>query len=138
MGVGGSGGGVSEATHLGISASIGFNFTYKECLVVHPSDMHLIWAIGRTLVIKSINSEQNTYLKGHEGRITQIAMSKSGSLIATGEQMAAGLQSAIIVWDFENRDMLYRVRYHLEAIQGLSFSCDERYLVSLGGIQDGN
>ena len=34
--------------------------------------------------------------------------------------------------------MLYRVRYHNETIQALSFSCDERYLVSLGGIRDGN
>ena len=34
--------------------------------------------------------------------------------------------------------MLYRVRYHNEAIQALSFSCDEAYLVSLGGIRDGN
>ena len=34
--------------------------------------------------------------------------------------------------------MLYRVRYHNEAIQALSFSCDESCLVSLGGIRDGN
>ena len=46
--------------------------------------------------------------------------------------------SAVIVWDFEARDMLYRVRYHNESIQALSFSCDESYLVSLGGLRDGN
>ena len=46
--------------------------------------------------------------------------------------------SAVIVWDFESRDMLYRVRYHNESVQALSFSCDEAYLVSLGGLRDGN
>ena len=46
--------------------------------------------------------------------------------------------SAVIVWDFEARDMLYRVRYHNESIQALSFSCNESYLVSLGGLRDGN
>jgi len=80
--------------------------------VIHPSDMHFIWAVGRTIVIKSIEREQNTYLKGHEGRICQIAISKSGALLATGELMGAGQVSAVIVWDFEAKDMLYRVRYH--------------------------
>ena len=52
--------------------------------------------------------------------------------------MAQGTVVAVIVWDFEQRDMLYRVRYHQETIQALSFSCDESYLISLGGISDGN
>ena len=34
--------------------------------------------------------------------------------------------------------MLYRVRYHTEMIQALSFSFDDAYLVSLGGIKDGS
>ena len=48
---------VSPSQHLGISASIGFNATYKDCMVIHPSDMHFIWAVGRTIVIKSIEQE---------------------------------------------------------------------------------
>ena len=52
--------------------------------------------------------------------------------------MPAGFQAALIVWDFEQRDMLFRVRYHRETIQTLTFSCDELYLISLGGIKDGN
>ena len=106
----------SQSTHLGISASIGFNFTYKDCMVVHPSDLHMIWATGRTVFIKSIDSERNQYLKGHDGRICQIAISPSGALLATGEQMAPGFQAAVIVWDFDKRDMLFRVKYHREVI----------------------
>lgn len=34
--------------------------------------------------------------------------------------------------------MLYRVKYHLSRIQALSFSCNDEYLVSLGGKDDGN
>ena len=52
--------------------------------------------------------------------------------------MSQNVVSAVIVWDFEQRDMLYRVRYHNETIQALSFSCSESYLISLGGITDGN
>ena len=52
--------------------------------------------------------------------------------------MAPGFQAAVIVWDFEKRDMLFRVKYHREAIQTLTFSCNDMYLLSLGGLKDGN
>jgi hypothetical protein len=39
--------------------------------------------------------------------------------------MAPGFQAAVIVWDFEKRDMLFRVKYHREAIQALTFSCND-------------
>lgn len=52
--------------------------------------------------------------------------------------MGPEIVSAVIVWDFDQRDILYRVRFHSEAVQALSFSCDDTYLVSLGGIKDGN
>lgn len=44
-------------------------------MIVHPSDMHFLWAQGNVLVIKSIGQENNTYLKGHQGKITTIALS---------------------------------------------------------------
>lgn len=44
----------------------------------------------------------------------------------------------MIVWDFATHDMLYRVKFHKQKIQALSFSCDDQYLVSLGGKVDGN
>jgi WD40 repeat protein len=52
--------------------------------------------------------------------------------------MGPGFQVAIIVWDFNSLEMLYRVRYHKEAIIALSFSFDEKYLLSLGCKNDGN
>jgi len=42
------------------------------------------------------------------------------------------------VWDFEARAILYRVKFHKNRIQALSFSCSDVYLVSLGGQSDGN
>jgi len=99
-----------------VSASIGFNCVGKDCIAIHPSDMHFLWAQGKTIVIKSVEEPDNSYLKGHEGNICIIRLSKSGNLIASGDTQAAGIQSAVIVWDFKDKDMLYRVRYHIESI----------------------
>lgn len=85
---------------LNISASIGFNNQHKDSVVVHPSDMHFLWAQGCVLVVKSIGQENNTYLKGHEGRICTITCSKNGALVATGESHNSGFNAAIIIWDF--------------------------------------
>jgi WD40 repeat protein len=101
-----------ETPSLNITASIGFNRSRKDCMIVHPSDMHFIWASGKLLVIKSIGKEQNTYLKGHEGYICNISCSKNGDRIATGEQVDSGALAALIVWDFSNKERLFRVRYH--------------------------
>lgn len=91
---------MDQSPSLNITASIGFNRSKKDCMMIHPSDMHFIWAQGCLLVIKSIGCDQNTYLKGHEGHIYTIVCSKSGDLIATGEQVGSGVQASLIVWDF--------------------------------------
>jgi hypothetical protein len=43
-----------DETSLNITASIGFNRTNNYTMVIHPSDMHFLWAQGRLLVVKSI------------------------------------------------------------------------------------
>lgn len=76
----------SNENVLKISASIGFNACSATSVVVHPSDMHLLWAQGNVIVIKSIGADSNTYLKGHDGCICAIACSRDGRLLATGEE----------------------------------------------------
>lgn len=49
-----------------------------------------------------------------------------------------GFQAEIIIWDFESRAMMHRLKLHKVLIQSLSFSCNELYLASLGGQDDKN
>ena len=53
--------------------------------------MYFFWAQGKTIVIKSVEEPDNSYLKGHEGNISIITLSKTGNLIASGETKAAGV-----------------------------------------------
>lgn len=89
-------------------------------------------------MIKSVGQDQNTYLKGHEGRVILLTCSKDGRMFASGEILGPGFMAAVIVWDFESKEMMYRVRVHKEAIQALSFNCDSKFLVSMGGLVDTN
>jgi len=49
-----------------------------------------------------------------------------------------GFQADIIVWDFESKALLYRLKLHKVLIESLTFSKNELYLSSLGGVEDKN
>eukprot|EP00347_Sterkiella_histriomuscorum_P019026 403343251 len=129
-----------ENFEIDIIASIGFQSQYKDCFAIHPTNDFCIYAVGSNVVIKSLlvdNSFQ--YLKGHEGRVCAITVSQSGKLLASGEELSdQGFQAALIVWNFFDKEMLYRVKFHKQRVQAFSFSCNDQYLVSLGGKVDGN
>lgn len=95
---------------------------------MHPSEDYVVYSLGSIIVIKSlVDLNQGTqYLKGHEGQICVMITSKSGKLLGTGEQVNdPGFQAALIVWDFYTKEMLYRVKFHKQKIQAMSFSCDD-------------
>ena len=100
--------------------------------------MHILWATGSTIVIKSVDKPTNRYLKGHDGPVVGICCSQDGKLLATGEQQYPDVQAALIVWDFDTFEMVFRVRYHRDCVHTLSFNCDSRYLISMGSIHDNN
>lgn len=83
-------------------------------MVIHPSEMHMIYSVGALLVVKSVDSENDKYLRGHYSNITYVTCSKNGSLIGSGEahDPESDDSAALIVWDFQQLEILYRVRYH--------------------------
>lgn len=130
----------SAAEYMQLESNIGLNCISKNCLLIHPSETFMIFALGSMVVIKSVNDEKDKYLRGHSAIVNCLAVSKRGNLIASGEahHYSSEETASLIVWDFQNQQILYRVRYHKQMIQSLSFSCDESYLVSVGGAKDGN
>ena len=108
-------------------------------MAIHPSEMHMLYGVGSMLVIKSVDSEDR-YMSGHSSIINYITVSNSGNLVATGESFDPSSEesAALIVWDFNTLEILYRVRYHKQAVYSLSFNCDDGLLGSIGGVKDGN
>mmetsp|Transcript_52386 Transcript_52386/g.60172 ORF Transcript_52386/g.60172 Transcript_52386/m.60172 type:complete len:666 (-) Transcript_52386:64-2061(-) len=121
---------------LEISAVIGFKGTVPEGLILHPDNEHLLFPLGSTVVVRHILSRSQTFLRGHDNQISVIAVSPTGKYVASGQKTFMGFQADIIVWDFEERSLLYRLKLHKVAIQSLTFSFNELYLASLGGQDD--
>lgn len=71
--------------YLEIEGNIGINCRTSNCMVIHPSELHMIYAVGSLLVVKSVDSDHDKYLQGHSSRINYITISKHGNLMGSAE-----------------------------------------------------
>ena len=121
---------------LELGAVIGFTGQVIQGLILHPDNEHLIYPLGSTIVIRHVVSRVQSFLRGHDQRVSCISVSRSGNLLASGQQTHMGFQAEIIIWNFYSKSVIYRMKLHKVMIQSLSFSNDEAYLASLGGQDD--
>lgn len=107
-----------------------------EGLILHPDNEHILFPLGSTIIIRHIISRNQSFLKGHDNEITAIAVSKSGKFVASGQRTFQGLKADIIVWNFADRSVFQRLSMHKVCINSLAFSPSDRFLGSVGGLED--
>ncbi|CDJ48002.1 WD domain, G-beta repeat-containing protein, putative [Eimeria brunetti] len=122
-----------QADELRLSAVIGINGTYKRCVVMHPDNQRLIFALGYSVVVRDLKCSSETFLCGHDNRVTCIAVSKDGKYLASGQMTHPGFVADIIIWSLEDLVELGRLSFHKVSVECLDFSCDGKFLASLGG-----
>lgn len=122
---------------LHLQNMIGFGGAVPSGLKVHKDQKHLVYSVGCTIVIEDITSGRQEFLSGHTNNVSCIAVSKSGRYIASGQVTHMGYQADIIIWDFNTKSMYCKLVLHRNDVGALAFSPNDKYLVSLGGQDDG-
>jgi hypothetical protein len=56
----------------------------------HPNGTHLVYALGSTVIIKSLVDGAQSFLTGHTGVVSALALSACGRFIASGQQSLMG------------------------------------------------
>ncbi|NXJ65043.1 CFA52 protein, partial [Rostratula benghalensis] len=107
-------------------------------LICHPDKEHILYPLGCSVVIQKLDSKKQTFLRGHTDNISCLALSKDGVYVASGQVTFMGFKADIILWDFHKAELLARFSLHKGNIEDLAFSHNNRYLVSLGGQDDGS
>eukprot|EP00066_Takifugu_rubripes_P006911 XP_003972038.2 PREDICTED: cilia- and flagella-associated protein 52 [Takifugu rubripes] len=120
-----------------LRAVFGFNGSVRSGLSVHPDGEHLIYPLGSTVVLRTIKDGRQELLQGHTSDVSCVSVSRSGSLIASGQVDCMGFKAVIIIWDYPQRRSSAQLLLHEAKVEALDFSPDEKYLVSLGGQDDG-
>ncbi|KAM9363502.1 cilia- and flagella-associated protein 52 [Symphorus nematophorus] len=119
-------------------AVIGFNGHVISGLRVHPDREHLIYPLGCTVILKRIKDGKQEFLRGHTNNVSCISVSKGGSYIASGQVNFMGFKASVIIWDYAQRTIYAQLVLHKAKIEALAFSPNDKYLVSLGGQDDGS
>lgn len=73
---------------LELEHSIGYNGKHPDSVHFHPTQKDtIIYNIGGLLVFENVHDKhQQQFLRGHDMEISAISVSKSGNIIATGQQ----------------------------------------------------
>jgi len=124
--------------HLELNSVIGFAGTVKNGIILLPDNRSMIYALGSTIVKRDvINSHDQQFLQGHSDRVTCMSLSPSGRYLASGQVTYLGFQADVIVWDLETLEIVHRLRLHKVRVEDLAFSCNDKWLASIG-VQDDN
>ncbi|XP_074777942.1 cilia- and flagella-associated protein 52 [Athene noctua] len=126
------------AGQLRLRAAIGFNGHVPCGLICHPDKEHVLYPLGCTVVIQELDSKQQTFLHGHTNNVSCVVVSRNGLYVASGQVTFMGFKADIILWDFQRKELLARLSLHKGKIEGLAFSANSLYLLSLGGQDDGS
>uniref|UniRef100_A0A8C8BQP1 Cilia- and flagella-associated protein 52 n=1 Tax=Otus sunia TaxID=257818 RepID=A0A8C8BQP1_9STRI len=107
-------------------------------LTCHPDKEHVLYPLGWTVVIQELDSKKQTFLHGHTNNVSCVVVSRNGLYVASGQVTFMGFKADIILWDFQRKELLARLSLHKGKIEGLAFSANSLYLLSLGGQDDGS
>merc|ERR1711988_118506 len=123
---------------MGIAAVIGFQGSVVNGLILHPDNENVIFPLGSTIIVRHIVTRTQTFLQGHDNEITCLTVSRSGKYLASGQKTHSGFQADILIWDFASKTQIFKLRMHKVCVVTLSFSPNEEFLASVGGIDDKN
>lgn len=127
---------------IGLSGSVMGGVRHSPC------GAYVLYPLGSNVVVKNLDTGGLVALQGHDGDVSCVAVSRDGTMAASGQSQHLGVKADAIVWDLAEAKracdagestcapVLYRLRQHLGGVAAADFSCDSRYLATLGQEDD--
>ncbi|CAB3248280.1 unnamed protein product [Arctia plantaginis] len=128
---------MGEVKNLESYAIIGFDGSALKGLKVHPDSEHIVYPMGNKVCIQEWKSKKMYFLSGHTNNVSTIALSPKGTFVGSGQINHIGFKASAKVWDFKKKTMVGSHELHKVRVEALTFTSDERYMISLGGRDDG-
>jgi len=130
---------ICDTKDLELERVIGFNGKVQGGLMVHPDREHIVYPLGNNIIIEDISNEATQcILSSHTNDVTCIAISNCGRYIVSGQETFMGFKASIILWDYATKRVITKWDLHKVKVQALAFSKSGKYVISLGGQDDGS
>lgn len=115
--------------------SIGYSGKIVDSVHLHPSLKEFILVASSSIVTRDVNDPHNQhFLTAHDDQITCLAVSHQGHMLASGQR---GENADVVVWDYNSKRAIFRLSEHDYEVTLVSFSSDDRLLLSCGNTLDG-
>lgn len=99
-------------------------------LHVHPEGDKIVYSQGACVIISSLkDGHDQSFLRGHDDRISCLTLSKSGQYIISGQW---GENSDVVVWSYATRREIRRFQEHDGGVLLAVITDDERFLLTIG------
>lgn len=114
----------TNTQRMGGIHAIALHPNMKNVVSVGQEKKVTFWELNKTDPVRMISP-------AHDGEACSVAISHSGQLVATG-----GTDDMVMLWDMSSGTLLAEGSGHSGSVVGLTFSPDDRQLISVG--EDGN
>lgn len=95
-----------------------------------PNGQGTLFYAGAVAVVHDVSLNTQTFFQEHQDEITSLAVSKDGTLVATGDQ---GKYPCVYVWDIETKKVRAKLSGNLKrAVASLAFSDDGNLIAAVG------
>ena len=122
-----------------LSHIIGLNLTQSHSVQCHPiMPETIIYSVGGIIISEDLKEKNNQVFFRHgKNKINCFKISNSGKFLAVGfttgeENFDKELIASIILWDYENKKILYEINEIYKAVTLLEFSQDDKFLSAAG------
>ncbi|KAK9811120.1 hypothetical protein WJX73_003937 [Symbiochloris irregularis] len=120
-------------------AFVGFSGDVRNGLLALPDGETWVRASGSSIILGRLSQTESSsiqFLSGHSDRVTCMALSKSGKLLASGQVTSANRPARIVIWDLLSGVELCHMELHQGMVQDMDFCNDDSKLASIGGPDD--
>lgn len=124
-------------TNFELAHIIGLNANVFNCVQAHPSMIETIsYCVGGIIITEDLMERNNQVFFRHgSNQISAFKISNSGRLLAVGfttSNLDKSLPANIIIWDYENKKVLYELTGINKAVKAIEFSPDDRFISAYG------
>ena len=137
---------ITEANHADdlnknfeLSHIIGLNINHAKSVQCHPSMQEvIIYSVGGIIISEDLSEKNNQVFFRHgKNKINCFRISNTGKYLAVGfttgeENYDKQLIASIIIWDYENKQIMYELNEINKAVTLLEFSQDDKFLSAAG------
>lgn len=121
---------------LSLKAVIGYNGNGRNNMVWNPDTGLFVYSCGCVVVVEDLHTGSQRQWFGHTEEISTLAVTHNAQTVASASGGGASHSSLICIWNVSDGSCRNRLSYHKGAVQSLTFSRDDMYLLSVGDFSE--